>query len=376
MEHRPPSYLSCASLARELDVSERTVTEMVGEACCPPPLKLSSGCVRWCWSDVQVALGSLAVGGDVAEDDPFMEGGARCRVAAIGRRDRAPRRRAPRHLARARIFLPSARPRNRHAGPRIRLPDDPHSSGVLERRPPGAGHRRPDADRNDQRPRGRLGERPGRRCRESSAPPRRNSIGAPSGSSGRHGATCEPSAAAVACPGAHGGDGRNAGQGEQRARRAARDVPVGHGAARVARSRSDDRAWCDSRAARGTSLGRRRSSRSRMPISPGCSAGPMCSRATPGSAISDVVRLGFTDIDEGGFALPQKKTGVRPWCPIFPELEAEMATWERRPGPFLLPGQRTEPFTHQPALEGVRQGAGGTPASSTARCGTGCERTR
>jgi integrase len=55
-----------------------------------------------------------------------------------------------------------------------------------------------------------------------------------------------------------------------------------------------------------------------------------------GQRISDVVRLGFTDIDEGGFSLRQKKTGVRPWCPIFPELEAEMATWEKRPGPFLI----------------------------------------
>lgn len=55
-----------------------------------------------------------------------------------------------------------------------------------------------------------------------------------------------------------------------------------------------------------------------------------------GQRISDVVRLGWTDIDDGGFALRQKKTGVRPWCPIFPELEAEIATWERRPGPFLM----------------------------------------
>jgi integrase len=55
-----------------------------------------------------------------------------------------------------------------------------------------------------------------------------------------------------------------------------------------------------------------------------------------GQRISDVVRLSLTDIDEGGFALRQKKTGVRPWCPIFRELEAEMATWEKRPGPFLL----------------------------------------
>mgnify|MGYP000041150576 CR=1 FL=1 len=55
-----------------------------------------------------------------------------------------------------------------------------------------------------------------------------------------------------------------------------------------------------------------------------------------GQRISDVVRLGWTDVDEGGFNLPQKKTGVQPWCPIFPELEAEMQTWEKRPGPFLL----------------------------------------
>lgn len=51
---------------------------------------------------------------------------------------------------------------------------------------------------------------------------------------------------------------------------------------------------------------------------------------------SDVVRLGWTDIDEGGFALRQRKTGREVWCPIVPELAAEMATWERRPGPFLL----------------------------------------
>jgi integrase len=63
-----------------------------------------------------------------------------------------------------------------------------------------------------------------------------------------------------------------------------------------------------------------------------------------GQRISDVVRLGWTDVDDGGFALRQKKTGVRPWCPIFPELEAEMATWDKRPGPFLL--QNTgKPFT-------------------------------
>jgi hypothetical protein len=49
----------------------------------------------------------------------------------------------------------------------------------------------------------------------------------------------------------------------------------------------------------------------------------------------DVVKLGPTYVDDGGFDLGQTKTGVDVWCPILPELSAEMATWERRPGPFL-----------------------------------------
>lgn len=50
---------------------------------------------------------------------------------------------------------------------------------------------------------------------------------------------------------------------------------------------------------------------------------------------SDVVRLGPTHIDEGGFSIKQKKTGREVWCPIVPELAAEMAEWPRRPGPYL-----------------------------------------
>ena len=51
-----------------------------------------------------------------------------------------------------------------------------------------------------------------------------------------------------------------------------------------------------------------------------------------------MVRLGPTMIDEGGFDLGwrgQKKTGMRPWCPIFPELAKEMESWEKQPGPFV-----------------------------------------
>lgn len=50
---------------------------------------------------------------------------------------------------------------------------------------------------------------------------------------------------------------------------------------------------------------------------------------------SDVVRLGWTHIDDGGFALAQRKTKREVWCPIVPELAAEMATWEKVPGPFV-----------------------------------------
>lgn len=55
-----------------------------------------------------------------------------------------------------------------------------------------------------------------------------------------------------------------------------------------------------------------------------------------GQRVSDILGLPPNDEDEGGFVLPQKKTGVIPWCPMFPEREAETATWERRPGLHLL----------------------------------------
>lgn len=75
LAERPPAYLSCASLARELDVSETTVHEMVRRGILPQPVKLSSGCVRWCWADVQLALGSLSAGKvSEAGNDPFLAG--------------------------------------------------------------------------------------------------------------------------------------------------------------------------------------------------------------------------------------------------------------------------------------------------------------
>src|SRR5262245_56415389 len=54
---------------------------------------------------------------------------------------------------------------------------------------------------------------------------------------------------------------------------------------------------------------------------------------------SDMVRLGPTMIDDGGFDLGwrgQIKTGTRPWSPIFPELAKEMESWDiKQPGPFV-----------------------------------------
>jgi integrase len=55
---------------------------------------------------------------------------------------------------------------------------------------------------------------------------------------------------------------------------------------------------------------------------------------------SDIVRLGPTYVDDGGFDMSfdraQKKTKREVWCPILPELAAEMATWSRRPGPYVV----------------------------------------
>lgn len=64
-----------------------------------------------------------------------------------------------------------------------------------------------------------------------------------------------------------------------------------------------------------------------------------------GQRISDVVRMAPTDIEEKenpytgslmrGINVTQRKTGVRLWIPIMSDFEAIIATWERRPGPFL-----------------------------------------
>jgi hypothetical protein len=62
--------------------------------------------------------------------------------------------------------------------------------------------------------------------------------------------------------------------------------------------------------------------------------------ANTGQRGSDLVRISPTDIEiyKGvqGVNVTQQKTKKRIWVPITAELAARMATWERRPGPFLV----------------------------------------
>jgi len=65
---------------------------------------------------------------------------------------------------------------------------------------------------------------------------------------------------------------------------------------------------------------------------------------------SDVVRLGPTDVDtfqgRDAFSITTQKRKRDVWCPIMPTLAADMQTWERRPGPYLLQ-QNGKPFTRK-----------------------------
>jgi len=79
-------YVSKASLAQALEISESTVDEMVRRGVLPRPVKLSSGCVRWRWESVDMALASLESGGNAAQPDDMMMGVQRAIEAAKGQR--------------------------------------------------------------------------------------------------------------------------------------------------------------------------------------------------------------------------------------------------------------------------------------------------
>lgn len=64
---RPPSYVSKATLAAELDMSESTIDSYVQRGLLPKPIR-RGGSVRWCWAEVDANLRGQAAGGD----DQFM----------------------------------------------------------------------------------------------------------------------------------------------------------------------------------------------------------------------------------------------------------------------------------------------------------------
>lgn len=66
---RPPSYVSKATLAAELDMSESTVDSYVQRGLLPKPIR-RGGSVRWCWAEVDANLRGQGAGGE----DPFMAG--------------------------------------------------------------------------------------------------------------------------------------------------------------------------------------------------------------------------------------------------------------------------------------------------------------
>lgn len=75
-------YISKSTLAQALEISESTVDEMVRRGVLPRPVRLSSGCVRWRWASVDMALASMESGGNAAPPDQGMMGVQRAIEAA------------------------------------------------------------------------------------------------------------------------------------------------------------------------------------------------------------------------------------------------------------------------------------------------------
>ena len=65
----PNPYLSKASLAKALEISESTVDELVRRGVLPKPARLSPGCIRWRWETVDLALSSLIPSGNACPID-------------------------------------------------------------------------------------------------------------------------------------------------------------------------------------------------------------------------------------------------------------------------------------------------------------------
>ena len=67
---RPPSYVSKATLAAELDIGESTVDDLVKRGALPKPIRIG-GSVRWDWELVKAGLNSAGPNQD--GDDPFLK---------------------------------------------------------------------------------------------------------------------------------------------------------------------------------------------------------------------------------------------------------------------------------------------------------------
>jgi predicted DNA-binding transcriptional regulator AlpA len=84
MKH-PAPYLSKASLADALEISETTVDEMVRRGVLPKPVRLSAGCVRWRWETVDRALASM---GEPTQESPTSQTGVQRAIEAAKERGR------------------------------------------------------------------------------------------------------------------------------------------------------------------------------------------------------------------------------------------------------------------------------------------------
>ena len=67
------AFPSIKTMARLFDCSETQIEKLVKSGVIPPPMKLSSGCVRWDWAAVRAAMqakGGIAAG----NPDPYSVG--------------------------------------------------------------------------------------------------------------------------------------------------------------------------------------------------------------------------------------------------------------------------------------------------------------
>lgn len=67
-------YMTRADLAWALGIGESTVDEYVQKGVLPPPVALTSGCVRWRWADVDAVLARKSPAAKAAQADPYLAG--------------------------------------------------------------------------------------------------------------------------------------------------------------------------------------------------------------------------------------------------------------------------------------------------------------